>query len=95
MACVVNWDRMPVYQEHYTNALPAGSDISMELDRVWTINPPRDIREAMELATKYYLKALELAGTKAISLVQRLATVANKLDVLYELGPCLGPEDQW
>ena len=43
MACVVNWDRMPVYQEHYTNALPAGSDISMELDRVWTINPPRDI----------------------------------------------------
>ena len=47
MACLVTWDRMPVHQEHYTNNMPVGSDITRELDRVWTIKQPRDIREAM------------------------------------------------
>jgi len=90
MACVANWDSMPVYQEQYNTALPAGSGIAREverytteLDRDWTIKQPRDIREAMELAIKCYSRALELTGTKDISLVKRLANVENELGVFY------------
>ena len=90
MACVANWDSMPVYQEQYNTALPAGSGIAREverytteLDRDWTIKQPRDIREAMELASKCYSRALELTGTKDESLVKRLANVENELGVFY------------
>eukprot|EP00092_Neocalanus_flemingeri_P040206 GFUD01043793.1.p1 GENE.GFUD01043793.1~~GFUD01043793.1.p1 ORF type:complete len:663 (+),score=225.82 GFUD01043793.1:208-1989(+) len=90
MACVANWDSMPVYQEQYNTALPAGSGIAREvekytteLDRDWTIKQPRDIREAMELAIKCYSRALELAGRQDISLIRRLANVENELGVFY------------
>ena len=33
MACVANWDSMPVYQEQYNTALPAGSGIAREVER--------------------------------------------------------------
>jgi len=90
MGCVANWDSMPVYQEQYNTALPAGSGIAREvekytteLDRDWTIKQPRDIREAMELAIKCYSRALELVGSKDVSLVKRLANVENELGVFY------------
>jgi len=90
MACVANWDSMPVYQEQYNTSLSAGSGISKEVekytsevDRDWTIKQPKDIREAMELAIKCYTKALELIGSNEISLVKRLANVENELGVFY------------
>ena len=90
MGCMASWDSMPVYQEQYNSALPAGSGIAKEvekytteLDRDWTIKQPRDIREAMELAIKCYSRALELSGAKDVSLVKRLANVENELGVFY------------
>jgi len=90
MACVANWDTMPVYQEQYNTALPAGSGIAREvekytteLDRDWTIKQPRDIREAMELAIKCYSRALDVSGSRETSLVRRLANVENELGVFY------------
>jgi len=90
MACVSSWDSMPVYQEQYNTALPAGNDImkeiekyTTELDRDWTIKQPRDIREGMELAMKCYTKASEIARSADTSLIKRLANVENELGVFY------------
>ena len=82
MACVANRDSMPVYKEQYNTALTAGRSRGT-LDRYWTIKQPGDIREAMELAIKCYFRALELEGTKDISLEKSLANVENKLGVFY------------
>jgi len=94
MGVVSSWGEMPVYGEEYNTSLPAEVGIAKEverytteLERDWTIRVPRDIQDAMELATTCYAKALELLGSERSaerdSLVRRLANVENELGVFF------------